>query len=52
MNRMYVANLGNKGMIIGMTFLKHHNPEIDWARGELHFTRCPEICALKARKNK
>ena len=51
-NRMYVANLGNKGMIIGMTFLKHHNPEIDWARGELHFTRCPEICALKARRNK
>ena len=49
---MYVANLSNKGMIIDMIFLKYHNPEIDWAREELHFTRCPKICALKGcRKN-
>ncbi|KAF9798783.1 hypothetical protein IEO21_10657 [Rhodonia placenta] len=33
-----------------MTYLRKHNPEIDWAKGEWRYTRCPESCAPKARK--
>ena len=36
--------MGNKDMIMGFTFLKCHNPEIDWKNGEMKFTRCPESC--------
>lgn len=49
--RMLVADLGNKKMILGYNFLKRHNPEIDWANGEWEFTRCPESCTPGARKN-
>ncbi|OSX61442.1 hypothetical protein POSPLADRAFT_1116976, partial [Postia placenta MAD-698-R-SB12] len=30
--------------------LRKHNPEINWAKGEWRYTRCPESCAPKARK--
>ena len=49
-NHMLVTDLGNKDMIIGMTFLRKHNPEIDWAAGEWRFTRCPDSCSHRARK--
>ncbi|KAI9063902.1 hypothetical protein FKP32DRAFT_1538763, partial [Trametes sanguinea] len=42
--------LGKKDMILGYTYLRRHNPEIDWERGEWRFTRCPESCAPRARK--
>ena len=51
-NRILITDLGNKDMIIGYSFLKRHNPEIDWASGEWRFTRCPDNCALRARKTK
>ena len=31
-------------MILGMPWLVHHNPEIDWKTGEVTMTRCPEEC--------
>ncbi|THU79008.1 hypothetical protein K435DRAFT_570028, partial [Dendrothele bispora CBS 962.96] len=43
------TDLGQKDMIIGMTFLRRHNPEIDWAQGTWRFTRCPEGCVPGAR---
>jgi hypothetical protein len=39
-----VTNIGKQSIIIGMSFLKKHNPEFDWKGGDLHFTRCPEAC--------
>ena len=34
---------GQKWMVIlGMPWLAHHNPEIDWRTGEVKMTRCPE----------
>ncbi|KAJ8700508.1 hypothetical protein PTI98_003523 [Pleurotus ostreatus] len=30
----YVTNLGNVDVILGLTWLKKHNPEIDWKTGE------------------
>ena len=50
-HRLLVADLGNKDLIIGMSYLRRHNPEIDWAKGEWRFTRCPENCDPRVRKN-
>jgi hypothetical protein len=39
-----VTDLGRKNMIIGINWLKAHNPEIDWVKGEFVFSRCPAWC--------
>ena len=42
-----VTDIGNRDLIIGMTFLREHNPEIDWKNGQVNFTRCPAACHPK-----
>jgi len=32
---------------LGIPWLRHHNPEIDWKTGEVKMTRCPEECGKK-----
>jgi hypothetical protein len=49
-NQILVTDLGSKDMILGMSFLQCHNPEIDWAGGEWKFSMCPETCANEPRK--
>jgi hypothetical protein len=39
-----VTNLGDQQMLLGHDWLVNHNPEIDWARGEVKFTRCHSHC--------
>jgi len=34
-------------VILGMPWLGHHNPEIDWKMGEIKMTRCPDECGKK-----
>jgi hypothetical protein len=54
-----IAKIGSVGLIVGMTWLQQHNPEIDWATGEVDLSRCPLSCGIfswlrqtyKARKN-
>lgn len=41
-----VCDLGDKGAIIGHTWLYCHNPEINWQTGEVAFTRCPHKCQV------
>jgi len=36
-------------VILGMPWLAHHNPEIDWKIGEVKMTRCPEECGKQWR---
>jgi hypothetical protein len=36
-----VTRLGKVKMILGLPWLKVHNPEIDWISGEVKMTRCP-----------
>jgi len=31
-------------VILGMSWLAQHNPEIDWKTGEVKIMRCPEKC--------
>jgi hypothetical protein len=40
----FVTDIGSKSMIIGMTWLRSHNPLINWRSGKLEFTRCPYTC--------
>jgi transposase InsO family protein len=45
-----ITDLGKNQMILGYTWLKHHNPEIDWITGNVRMTRCPPSCrSLKGR---
>src|SRR5260370_12236914 len=39
-----VANLRWQTVIIGHSWLTHHNPEVDWARQSVTMSRCPPEC--------
>jgi len=39
-----VSNLGKQNMILSYTWLKDHNPEVDWQTGEVQMNRCPPRC--------
>jgi hypothetical protein len=44
----YVVGLTRKASIfLGHTWLKKHNPEIDWTRNKIKFSRCPNECLVK-----
>jgi len=36
-----VSSLGKQNMILGYTWLKDHNPEVDWQTREVQMNRCP-----------
>ncbi|KZO91153.1 hypothetical protein CALVIDRAFT_458516, partial [Calocera viscosa TUFC12733] len=42
--------LGGKAMIVGHTWLKLHNPDIDWATGTVVMSRCPLSCGYRAKQ--
>ena len=42
-----VTSLGRIPIVIGHTWLVHHNPEIDWVTGSVTMTRCPDECGIK-----
>lgn len=39
-----VTNLGEEDVVIGLDWLREHNPEVDWIRGSLRLSRCPDTC--------
>jgi len=39
-----ISNLGKQNMILGYTWLKDHNPEVNWQTGEVQMNRCPPRC--------
>src|SRR5260370_41489240 len=39
-----VANLGQQHIIIGHSWLTHHNPEVDWACQSVTMSQCPPRC--------
>ena len=48
-----ICDLGKVNLIIGYTWLKKHNPEIDWSTGEIEFKWCPSECNMtKSEKKK
>jgi hypothetical protein len=38
--RFLVTDVGPEDVVLGITWLRDHNPEIDWTAGKLNFTRC------------
>jgi len=39
-----VSNLGKQSMILGYTWLKDHNPEVNWQTREVQMNRCSSRC--------
>ena len=52
--RMSIDVIGGQkwSVILGMPWLRCHNPEIDWKTGEVKMTRCPEECGKKWKAGK
>ena len=46
-----VTDLGKNQVILGYTWLKKHNPDIDWTNGEVKMTCCPHSCYLLQEKS-
>ena len=44
--RAEVTNLGKNSLILGYTWLKKHNPSIDWEMGMVKFHWCPCSCLI------
>ena len=44
--RTEVTNLGKNSLILGYTWLKKHNPTIDWEKGTVKFNWCPRSCLM------
>src|SRR3979490_3303380 len=43
--QLAVTSLGKQSMILGFTWLRKHNPEIDWQTKEVRMSRCPPQCS-------
>jgi hypothetical protein len=39
-----VTNFGNQTMILGLPWLREHNPEVDWKSREVKMSQCPARC--------
>ena len=39
-----VTDLGEQDVFIGYEWLKKHNPDVDWQKETLYFSRCPDDC--------
>jgi len=39
-----ISNLGKQSMILGYTWLKDHNLEVNWQTGEVQMNQCPPRC--------
>ena len=44
--RAELTNLGKNSLILGYTWLKKHNPSIDWEKGTVKFHQCPRSCLM------
>ena len=38
-----ITSLGKQKLMLGHSWLWNHNPEIDWAKGEVKMSRCPPL---------
>lgn len=44
-----ITDIGPEDVIIGIDWLRRHNPEINWDEGTLKLNRCPNDCQVTAR---
>jgi len=50
--RVNVCDLGKTEIILGMSWLAAHNPEINWKTREIKMTRCSFLCSRVKSKEK
>lgn len=50
--RLLVTDLGEDDVILGLPWLRKHNPQIDWSQGRLLLTQCPLKCRLTMKKKR
>jgi hypothetical protein len=41
-----ITALGDQDVILGLPWLRQHNPEVDWKTGEVTMSRCPRECKV------
>lgn len=39
-----VTGLGSQDVILGLNWLREHNPEVNWQSGDVKMSRCPNHC--------
>ncbi|KAF9799016.1 hypothetical protein IEO21_10631 [Rhodonia placenta] len=42
-----VMDIGPEDVIVGLDWLREHNPEIDWESGSLKLSQCSETCSTR-----
>lgn len=42
----FLASIGSNAMILGLDWLKEHDPTINWRTGNVSFDNCPETCRI------
>jgi len=42
-----ITDIGPEDIILGLPWLRHHNPNIDWKKGTLKFDETPPVEQLK-----
>ena len=47
-----MMDIGKEDVIIGLDWLREHNPEVDWEHGSLCLSRCPEMCMASQKASK
>ena len=50
--KMDVCDLGKMKVILGMSWLAAHNPEINWETGEVKITKCLLLCSRESQRKK
>ena len=45
-----ITNMGKQKLILRHSWLRKHNPEIDWNKGDVKLSRCPPRCCSKCRE--
>ena len=46
----FVSGLGGQKLILGHSWLRQHNPEIDWSKGDVRMSHCPPRCCSGCRE--
>lgn len=39
-----MTDTGSSNLILGLDWLRHHNPLVNWSEGRLFFIQCPSSC--------
>jgi hypothetical protein len=48
---LLITDTGNHDVLLGTSWLKAHNPSIDWAKNTIKFDHCPQSCFKHERPN-